>query len=381
MQIFMSDPSIISSAGLSTKATLKSVLDKKSHIYDKDGFMLGFIKEHLAPFKKNTKSEFITRTNQILLSAILPLENEIKKAITKFSKFRVGIVLGNTTSGTEENLLSFINFAKTKIWDNKFDINKNSLYNPSKFLQDYLGLDGICFSISTACTSGIKAIIDGFRLIKNDICDAIICGGVDSISSLTLEGFSSLSVLSKERLNPFSKNRDGTNLGEGAGIVLLSKERISNIEILGYGCNADAYHMTKPNEEAIYQIEVIKKALKMANLHNADYINLHGTATMANDQMEALAINTTLKNTPSSSSKPIFGHTLGAAGAIETALCYESIKNKILLPHLFDGKYDQNIMPINLCLEAKKDDVKTAINLSFAFGGDNAAIILGQAND
>ncbi|MBP5778735.1 MAG: beta-ACP synthase, partial [Campylobacter sp.] len=318
---------------------------------------------------------FANRTNQILFLALMQIENEIQKAISKFGVERVGVVIGTTVCGVESNFKAFENYAKTGEFKG-YNLAQNSQSNPANFVRDFFGLKSVAIGISSACTSGNKAIIEAARLIKGGVCDAVICGGSDRLDTLTVLGFDSLGVLSDERLNPFSLNRKGTNLGEGAGVFLLSRDEISDICLLSYASNSDAFHITQPNPNATMQIKAINSALKNANLGEVDYINLHGTGTNANDIMESVAVSSTLKNTPCSSSKSIFGHTLGAAGAIELGICYEAIKNGILPPQICDGAM---IEPkINLINSAKKADIKTAMNLSFAFGGDNAVSIIGK---
>ena len=166
----------------------------------------------------------------------------------------------------------------------KFGINRNSLANPSEFIADFYGLSSVAFSVSTACTSGVKAIITAKRLLESGICDAVICGGVDSLNTLTINGFDSLGILSARETNPFSKNRDGINIGEGAAFFVASRDEISNLVIAGEHSNCDAFHMTQPDFSGQMQTQCVQKALRAANLSSVDYINLHGTGTQANDK-------------------------------------------------------------------------------------------------
>ena len=380
MQLYLSQPALINSAGLNSQEVFKAILEKKSalkkidNFYENQAFILGKIAEDIEKISPKFKREFKNRTNQLLFLAFLQIEKEISQAIKKFGKDRIAVVIGTTVAGVEQNFPAFKNYVLSGEFKN-YDLEQNSHANPANFLADFLGLKNIAWGISSACTSGNKAIIEAARLIKNGICDAVICGGCDALDTLTVLGFDSLGVLSSERLNPFSKNRCGTNLGEGAGLFLLSREEIAEIQLLSYASNVDAFHITQPNPEAKMQIVAIKQALERANLDTVDYINLHGTGTLANDAMEAKAISETLKNTPASSSKPIFGHLLAAAGAVELGLCYLALKENVLLPHFYDN---EDIEPkINLIKETKTQKIKSAMNLSFAFGGDNAVSIIG----
>nr|MBP3724230.1 beta-ACP synthase [Campylobacter sp.] len=381
MQIYLSNPGLITAAGNDSKAVFDAVCQKKSAIrkienfYENKSFMLGKIDLNLDEICPKFQSKFANRTNQILFLALMQIENEIKNAIAKFGCERVGVVIGTTVTGVQSNFKAFLNHAKTGEFSG-YDLEQNSQGNPANFVRELFGLKSVALGVSSACTSGNKAVIEAARLIKSGVCDAVICGGSDGLDTLTVLGFESLGVLSNERLNPFSINRKGTNLGEGAGVFLLSKDEISGICLLSYHSNSDAFHITQPNPNATMQIKAIKNALNLVNLNEVDYVNLHGTGTNANDIMESVALNSALTNTPCSSSKPIFGHTLGAAGAVELGICFLALQNGILPPQIYD---ENQISPkINLISEAKNASLKTAMNLSFAFGGDNAVSVIGK---
>lgn len=389
MKLYISKPAIVSSAGINADDNLKNLLTKNRFLSYCDeysyntnkSFMLGKIKYDLAQFPKTTSKHHTTRTNQILLTAVLDLVSLIERL--RKSGDRIGIVIGTTTSGIEDNFEIFKNYAITKEFNkDKFDFSKSSLFNPASFLSDFLSLKWINFCISTACTSGAKAIMESARLIKAGICDSVVCGGVDSLNSITINGFDSLQILTKNLSNPFSKNRDGINIGEGAGIFVISKHEISDIVLAGYSSNCDAFHTTQPDFSGKNQGVLIENALKMADLSGIDYVNLHGTGTYANDKMEALVVSSKLKNTPASSIKPAIGHTLGAAGAIEFGICSMICSSdSIMPPHIYDGNYDDEIEQINLVGFNQKADISSAMSLSFAFGGDNTALILKKVKD
>lgn len=384
--VFLSKPAIVSALGDDTKKNMEKILQgssaliKNSTMLNKDIY-IGKITSHL-PEIKNPK--FNTRTNSILLLAIKQIEEEIKNAIKKYGKDRIAVVIGNTTTGIEENLEFFKEHEKKGLWEKElYEHDKQSLANPSDFIKDFFNLESFSFAISTACTSGAKALIYAKNLIQNDFCDAVICGGVDSINTLTMKGFDALGLISSNISNPFSENRNGINIGEGAALFLACKDEISPIYIAGEAANQDAFHITKPDENAKNPIIAINKALEKAGLKSVDYINLHATGTGANDKMEARAFNNTLPNVSASSTKPLMGHTLGAAGAIEAGICFELInKCKTKLPiHKFDGNYDSDLENINLVLDDEIKEINSALSSSFAFGGDNAILILRRKID
>ena len=379
--IYVSKPAIISAAGSSSDENLSSLLSgkrflsKSCEFHPQNEFLVGKFNGALPSFSSKTKEHFKTRTNALLLNTMLEIGDEIKRAIKKYDKSRVGVVLGTTTSGVEENYEAFKEFIKTDAF--KFNIDRNCLANVAEFVSDFYELSGPSYCVSTACTSGVKAVIEAKRLIESELCDAVICGGVDSLNTLTINGFNSLSILSSAPSQAFSKNREGINIGEGAGLFLLSRDEISNVVVASSASNCDAFHMTQPDFSAKMAVNCIEGALKRAAMSGVDYVNLHGTGTQANDKMEAKAVNLTLGATFASTIKPQIGHTLGAAGAIESAICAMLCmkENSTLPPHVYDGEYDESLEAVNLVKSGTKFDVKTAMSLSFAFGGDNAAII------
>ena len=382
--IYVSKPSIISSAGMSADENLANLQSGRRFLSVCDGFnqsknfIVGMVKGELPKFASNTPEHFRTRTNALVLNALEQIDDAALKAIKKYGKSRVAVVIGTTTSGVEENYETFKQYAKNGVFDkSKFGISRSSLANPAEFISYHYGLNSPVFSVSTACTSGVKALIEAKRLINSRLCDAVICGGVDSLNTLTINGFDSLGILSQNPSVPFSKNRDGINIGEGAGLFVLSRDEISDVVVAGEHSNCDAFHVTQPDLNGQMQGLCMKKALDMAGLSDVDYLNLHGTGTFANDKMEARIVNSLLKDTPASSIKPAIGHTLGAAGAIESAICALLCTKgeSVLPPHIYDGVYDDELERIDLIKQGQKAVVNAAMSISFAFGGDNAAIV------
>lgn len=318
--------------------------------------------------------KYNTRTNRLLLHCINQLESEIAGIIKKYGNNRIAVVSATTNSGANE-------------YENSNNVIHSQIALPAMFLKDYLALNNYCAGVSTACTSGIKAFSTAVKLLKNNVCDAVICANTDALSKTPIFGFNALEVESHRPCIPFSKNRDGINIGEGAAIFVLEKDVTNGFKILGIGETSDAYHCATPNPEALQAVKSIEQALVQAGLsaQDIDYINLHGTGTVSNDLMEATAINKIFKDSvPCSSTKSLTGHCLGASAGVETALCLAFLDDKInsckkLLPHVYDKQYDANIPHIRLanCNEtALKTDV--AMCNAFGFGGSNAVIILGK---
>ena len=375
-------------------SSTKSIKEKSKDFGDKD-FMLG-VCEHLAPLPRETPTRFCSRTNTILYNALLNGQNLIKEILESCEK--IAIIIGTTTTAIEENY--------QRIAKNKYLQDFSALDNPACFVRNLYHIVGLSLGISSACTSGAKAIIEGARLIKSNLCEAVICGGVDSLNTLTINGFDSLNILSPKQSRAYASDREGINIGEGAGVFVLVDSKIVEakphlasdfrVELKGYASNNDAFHITQPREDFAMQELLLQDALKCANLSptDIDYINLHGTGTKANDEMEAntfaYALQGGLKSIPASSIKPFIGHTLGAAGAIEAGVCAElvlqslgggSAKNESaksnLVPHIYE--FDKNLPKITLAQKGDSTKVRNALSVSFAFGGDNSAIIVGQA--
>lgn len=238
-------------------------------------------------------------------------------------------------------------------------------------------------TISTACTSSAKTLASARRLMQAGLCDAAIVGGADTLCKLTLNGFASLELLSEELCLPFSRNRKGINIGEGAAVFLMSREE-SDVRIGGIGETSDAYHMSTPDPEGKGALNAMRIALEKSGMTASDigYLNLHGTATDLNDRMEAGAVSKLLGQVPASSTKAMTGHTLGAAGGTELGFLWLAMQrdysNNLLPPHIWDDQVDTDIEKINLVsLEEKKDHRSRAMMTnSFAFGGNNISVVL-----
>lgn len=347
-------------------AVFAKKLTQDDTIIKGDKFYFGKLEQDFEPINNE---RYNLRCNRVLKYLVDKLD------LSKFKKDEIGIVIGTTNSGVEEYETS----------ENK---HHAELGNPAEFLKWYLGTTNYSACVSTACTSGVKAFSTARKLLENGVCKAVIAGGVDTLASMPSYGFHALEVLSHEKTNPFSKNRDGISLGEGGALFVLTLEKIfekpSPISILGIGETSDAYHSATPEPEGTQAVIAIQKALEDANLkpEDIDYINLHGTGTISNDIMEANAIYKVFKDkVPASSTKPFTGHCLGAAASIEAFICYQILKAEIELPiHEFDREYDETLPKINLVTKATSiQKVKNCMSTSFGFGGTNAVIILSNS--
>lgn len=233
-------------------------------------------------------------------------------------------------------------------------------------------------SISTACTSSGNALLLAKRLIDIGAYKNILVVGADSLCYTTVCGFHALGVLSSKPCTPFDKDREGMNVAEAVAVVLLQDSSYkSNVELLGVGASSDACHMTNPDPKAKGAISSMQKAIQDAGigLCDVDYINAHGTGTLANDRVEALAIQTLFKNTPVSSTKAVTGHTLGASSLLEGIISCEVIKQNKLPPQT--GLLDAENQNINTIKETVQREISFVLSNSFAFGGNNISLVIG----
>ncbi len=210
----------------------------------------------------------------------------------------------------------------------------------------------------------------------------MIAGGADSLCRLTVNGFASLDAVSDAPCLPFSRQRRGINLGEAAALFVVTPER-GGIQLSGVGESADAHHISAPRPDGSGAVAAMHQALTMAGLapEAIDYLNLHGTGTALNDQMEATAVNDLFARPPAcSSTKALTGHTLGAAGALEAAFCWLALTHGRLPQHVYDGDYDPELPPLPLVGQADMPStpLRHALSNSFAFGGNNASLLLSR---
>ncbi|WP_420583805.1 beta-ketoacyl-ACP synthase [Ruegeria sp.] len=345
------------------------------------------LNENLPPLPRS--KQFLTRSNRILYSALMQIEGSIARAVDFYGPERMGVVIGATTSGIEEGRLALARAHADGAFGSDFRLEMQELGNPSDFVSSLYQLQGPSFTISNACSSGANALAGGARLLATGQCDAVIVGGVDALTSLTLNGFDALSSIAPRLSNPFSANRSGINIGEGAAVFLMTRQH-SDVALLGWGETSDGYHMNAPDPSGQGAIDAMQKAMSMAGCEAADiaYANLHGTGTRANDAMESLAVAQVLgHDVPVSSTKPMTGHTLGAAGAIEAGFLWlllsRALSDTELPPHLWDGQLGMDCEPLNFVKQGETGRTKrrgsAMISNSFAFGGNNCSLVLGRS--
>lgn len=324
-----------------------------------------------------------TRTNQLLAAALEQIQPAIEQAKENIDPLRIGIVLGTSTSGIAEGEAAISDHLKHQSMPDTFDYQQQEMANPATTLARWLDVLGPAYVVSTACSSGAKALASARRLLRMGVCDLVIAGGVDSLGKLTVNGFSALESVSEQPCNPFSRNRNGINIGEGAALFIVSRDK-GPVCLSGVGEGSDAHHISAPHPDGLGAEQVMATALANANLTASDigYLNLHGTATPQNDKMESRAVARVLGiETPCSSTKSHTGHTLGAAGAIEAAFCWLTLtdpEHRIPL-QAWDGETDNQLSDIRLVDQPLKHKITAAMSNSFAFGGNNISLVLERA--
>jgi 3-oxoacyl-[acyl-carrier-protein] synthase-1 len=327
-----------------------------------------------------------SRNNRLLLAALRQIRAAVDGAIERFGANRIGIVIGTSTSGIAEGEIALREFASTGALPEQFHYGQQELGSPSAILSEMLGTSGPAYVHSSACASSAKALASAARLLSMGSCDAVLAGGVDSLCAFTVAGFAALEAVSESRCNPLSRNRNGINIGEGAALFLMSREP-ATVALCGWGESSDGYHMSAPDPAGAGARLAMERALARAGIAPAqvDYINLHGTATLQNDAMEARVVHDLFGASAwVSSTKPFTGHALGAAGAIEAGLCWLAMQDDNglgkLPPHLWDGQADSSLPALNVAEPGANlgRPLRWALSNSFAFGGANASLVFGR---
>ena len=309
------------------------------------------------------------------------LFDAVTAVVARHGATRVALVLGTSTAsiGSTEDAYRRLDHGRFPT-----DLRRPEIHTPhslTAFVADATGIAGPALTISTACSSSAKVFASAERLIRLGLADAALVGGVDTLCDSVLFGFHSLELVSTQACRPFDTRRDGISIGEAAGFALL--ERVVAAprapRLLGHGESSDAHHMSTPHPEGRGALSALDDALARAGIgaEAVDYINLHGTATFKNDEVEAKVLPRFPGRSRASSTKGFTGHTLGAAGALEAVIALLAIEHGIVPPNL--GCREP--MPEAakwLALEPAGQRIEVALSNSFGFGGNNACLVFGR---
>lgn len=305
----------------------------------------------------------------------------VEAAKQAYGRTRVAIVLGTSTSSIGATEEAYRNLDENLCFPQ--NLRNRLVHTPHStgdFLRHALELDGICVTVGTACSSSAKVFAQAERLIRNGFADAAVVGGVDSLCGSVLFGFNSLELISRDQCRPFDADRNGINLGEAAGFALLEREG-SGPRLLGYGESSDAFHMSSPHPAGLGARSAINDALARAGMpaEEVDYVNLHGTASRKNDEVEAQVIADLFStDTLASSTKGWTGHTLGAAGILEAVITLIALEHAIAPGTLNTTRLDPACSG-HVRIENTQTPLRNGMSLSFGFGGSNCALLFGRA--
>jgi len=319
---------------------------------------------------KETANNY-TKFEQLLIASIA---DALKNSAVEATDKRTVLIISSTKGN-----ISLLETAK----DPASISNKISLQHSAKQVAAYFGFANEPIVVSNACISGLLAMVIGMRFIQSGQYDNAVIAGADVISKFVLSGFQSFQAISNEPCKPFDETRNGINLGEGAGTVILSADKTFSrgIKIAAGSVSNDANHISGPSRTGEELYQAISKAMNDAclNSNDIDFISAHGTATLYNDEMEAKAITlANMQSIPVNSLKGNYGHTLGAAGLIESIVCIHSLKENMVLPTIGFKKMGVT-KPINVCNSLQKKEMKHCLKTASGFGGCNAAVVISKA--
>jgi 3-oxoacyl-[acyl-carrier-protein] synthase-1 len=344
---------------------------------------LGALRHEPAPLGPGVPARLRSRNNALLAHTLAQLRGPLDAAVARFGPGRVAVVLGTSTAGVAEGEAAARQRAAGAGWPPDYDYAQQEMGSAAAFVARELGVHGPAHGISTACSSAAKALASGARLLRAGLADAVVTGGADTLCALALAGFAALESVAAERSNPMSANRRGINLGEGCALFLMTREP-GPVRLAGWGETSDAHHMSAPDPEGRGAADAMRLGLQRAGLAPAaiDYLNLHGTATRQNDAMESRAVAQVLGlDVPVSATKPVTGHALAAAAALEAAIAWLTLVDNPrgeLPPHWWDGARDPALAPLAMAVPGASigRPVRHVLSNSFAFGGSIVALVL-----
>ncbi|MEP6683264.1 MAG: beta-ketoacyl-[acyl-carrier-protein] synthase family protein [Parafilimonas sp.] len=336
------------------------------------------------------KTGFADKVSRTAFLSMMAASEAVKDSTIDINSLRTGFISANTVGGIDKTENFFEVYFKDKMPGDLHDIINHECGRITELVADKLNINSYTTTISTACSSSANSIMLAARLIKNNMLDVAIAGGVDALTKFTLNGFNTLMILDKDYCKPFDENRNGLNLGEGAGYVVLVSEKVAATlnkemycELKGYANANDAYHQTASSPDGKGSYLAMQKALNASQLkkEDIDYINLHGTGTHNNDLAEGTAIERLFNpHYPKmSSTKSFTGHTLGASGGIEAVFSALAIRHKIIYPNLH---LETPIKEFPFAAEKKllkNQQVNNVLSNSFGFGGNCSSLIFSKA--
>ena len=374
----------VSAMGHGKAAMLEALLEGRSGLrpndFDGDGWIgrVPGIEAHRLPA---ALAEWDCRNNRLADMALHAdgFDDAVAAAVRRHGADRVAVVLGTSTSGVLSCEDAYAARGPDGALPDAFDYaHTHDMFSVARYVRAALGLRGPALVVSTACASSAKTLIDARHLIQAGLCDAAVVGGVDTLCRLTLRGFASLGLISPGPCRPCDVDRSGISIGEAAGFALLERGD-GPLRLLGAGATSDGYHMSSPHPQGEGAIGAMQGALDAAGLgpSDIDYVNLHGTATRANDAMEDAAVTAVFgPGMACSSTKGWSGHSLGACGILGTVVAGLAIERGLLPGCLGMQSPDPAFRSRVLARTEHRRVRRVAVN-SFGFGGINCTLLLG----
>lgn len=327
-----------------------------------------------------------TVTRTALLAALAASEAVRDAGLDRgmLSGGRTGLIVGTSMGGMDLSEEFYGEFRKDGGGDTDL-IRMHDCGATTSFVADYLGMTGFRTTVSTACSSSGNAIMLGARMIRAGLLDTVVAGGADALSRFTVNGFNSLRILSSSPCRPFDVSRDGLNLGEGAGFIVLRKDSPGSVGghepyciLTGWSNTDEAFHQTGSSASGEGAFSAMSEAMSAAGLEpdDIDYVNAHGTATPGNDLSEGTAIGRLFgKSAVFGSFKGYIGHTLAASEGIEAAFCAISVRDGVLWPSAGFSEEDPEIGMSPMCALRRGCRLRHVVSNSFGFGGNNSSLV------
>ncbi len=338
----------------------------------------GLVRDLVDPLPRSLCA-YDTRLARLALRALPQVARAVERARVRYGRDRIGLLVGTSTGGLDATEPAYRLYRASGQRASDFSLRDSHAFDAvARLLRDRLELAGPTYTISTACTSSAKALASAQRLLWTELCDAVLVVGVDALCETTLRGFHALGVLSSEAARPFSRERDGIHIGEGAAFILLERDGDGPAQLAAVGESSDAHSMAAPHPEGLGASEAMTHALRAAGIapEEVDYVNAHGTGTPQNDLAEGHAIRRVLPGAvPVSSTKGLTGHTLGACGTMETLLTALCIAHGEL-PASAGAEPLDPLIQLEILRRPLRRRVRVALSNAFAFGGSNACTVL-----
>lgn len=396
MRIAVTGMGIVSAIGNNVAENRSSLLAEKTGIGKAEFLESKLAETHLFGEIKLSnaalKNELGLSPDQLISRSSLLGIKAAKEALQNFEiqdSDRIGLISGTSVGGMDRSELFYREYIKEGKKDQIKSLLTHDSGDSTQRIADYFGYFDYVNTISTACSTSANTLMMGANLLKAGKLDRVVVGGVDPLSYFTANGFNSLMILDTEWCKPFSANRKGLNLGEGAAFLVLEAEEAAKAnasEIIayvdGYANANDAYHQTASSPDGRGATMAMQGALHMARMKAEDisYINAHGTGTNNNDESESTAIQNIFGSNkpPISSTKSYTGHTLAAAGGIEAVFSIIALQEQVVFPNLNyqEPIAENNWQPVK---KLEKRAVQHILSNSFGFGGNNSSVILSKS--